>query len=47
MNAKLESDKLCPQSSNKDKKLYPQGTDNTHGVCLYDREIGEIYQRIL
>ena len=28
-NAKLEPDKLCPQNSDEDKKLYPQGTDNT------------------
>lgn len=28
-NAKLESDKLCPQNSDEDRKLYPQGTDNT------------------
>lgn len=32
-NAKLESDKLCPQNSDGDKKLYPQGTDNTRGMC--------------
>ncbi|SND70574.1 methionyl-tRNA synthetase [Streptococcus pneumoniae] len=28
-NAKLEPDKLCPQNSDEDKKLYSQGTDNT------------------
>ena len=28
-NAKLESDKLCPQNSDEDKKLYSQVTDNT------------------
>lgn len=32
-NAKLETDKLCPQNSDEDKKLYSQGTDNTRGVC--------------
>lgn len=31
--AKLETDKLCPQNSDEDKKLYSQGTDNTRGVC--------------
>ena len=30
-NAKLESDKLCPQNSDEDKKLYSQVTDNTCG----------------
>ncbi|EFQ59653.1 hypothetical protein HMPREF9192_1438 [Streptococcus vestibularis F0396] len=37
-NAKLESDKLCPQNSDEDKKLYPQGTDNTRGVCSFARK---------
>ena len=32
-NAKLEPDKLCPQNSDEDKKLYPKGTDNTRRVC--------------
>ncbi|TGY54436.1 hypothetical protein E5340_07860 [Ligilactobacillus murinus] len=30
-NAKLETDKLCPQNSDEDKKLCSQGTDNTCG----------------
>ncbi|HEL1911216.1 TPA: AAA family ATPase [Streptococcus suis] len=28
-NAKLETDKLCPQNSDEDKKMYSQGPDNT------------------
>ncbi|MBS6381840.1 MAG: recombinase family protein, partial [Streptococcus sp.] len=28
-NAKLESDELCPQNCDEDKKLYSQGIDNT------------------
>lgn len=32
-NAKLETDKLCPQNSDEDKKLYSQGTDYTHRSC--------------
>ena len=30
-NAKLEPDKLCPQNSDEDKKMYSQGPDNTRG----------------
>lgn len=37
-NAKLESDELCPQNSDEDKKLYSQVTDNTRGVCELVRE---------
>ncbi|HFI2473603.1 TPA: recombinase family protein [Streptococcus suis] len=32
-NAKLETDKLCPQNSDGDKKLYSQEPDNTRRVC--------------
>ncbi len=28
-NAKLESEKLCPQNSDEDKKMYSQGINNT------------------
>ena len=27
---KLETDKLCPQNSDEDKKMYSQGPDNTN-----------------
>ena len=32
-NAKLETDKLCPQNCDEDKKLNSQGIDNTY---MYD-----------
>lgn len=38
-NAKLESDKLCPQNSDEDKKLYSQVTDNT--VSLFFTSISD------
>lgn len=37
-NAKLESDELCPQNCDEDKKLYSQGIDNTRGVCSFARK---------
>lgn len=43
-NAKLETDKLCPQNSDEDKKLYSQGTDYTCGECSIDvTSVNEVY----
>ena len=44
-NAKLEPDKLCPQNSDGDKKLYSQEPDNTRGVCSIDVKKREIKAR--
>lgn len=44
-NAKLETDKLCPQNSDEDKKLYSQGTDYTRGVCCSACKSLEIFER--
>ena len=44
-NAKLEPDKLCPQNSDEDKKMYSQGPDNTRGVCSIDVKKREIKAR--
>lgn len=43
-NAKLETDKLCPQNSDEDKKLYSQGTDYTHRVCRSAHSCGTVIQ---
>ncbi|MHC5840086.1 recombinase, partial [Streptococcus pyogenes] len=37
-NAKLETDKLCPQNSDEDKKLYSQGPDNTYRSSRFVRK---------
>lgn len=44
-NAKLETDKLCPQNSDEDKKLYSQGTDYTRRVCCSAGKSLETFER--
>ena len=44
-NAKLETDKLCPQNSDEDKKMYSQGPDNTCRVCCSAGKSLETFER--